>query len=160
MMEQQVLNQVLLQPACRIGADYETWMWNIGGGGLEAALKAPESIIAMMKAADLRGLGGSGFATWFKWEAVAKHSGKKYLICNGNEDEPGTFKDRVLMEECPHQLVEGATITAIACGINNIVFYINPHLTAAISAVRLAVEQWQKSEWLGRLTEKTGLQID
>lgn len=155
-----VLNQVLLQPSCRVGADYDAWMWDVGGKGLEAALANPGDIIGMIKAADLRGLGGSGFPTWFKWDAVAKQSGEKYLICNGNEDEPGTFKDRMLMEQCPHQLVEGATITAIACGINQVIFYVNPDFSAGITAISRALEQWRASEWPGRIATETGLMIE
>jgi NADH-quinone oxidoreductase subunit F len=157
---EQVLNQVLLQPACRVGADFDAWMWDVGGKGLEVALKDPAAIIPMAKAAELRGLGGSGFPTWFKWNAVATETGDKYLICNGNEDEPGTFKDRVLMEHCPHQLIEGATITAIACGINHVVFYINPEFSAGIIAIGRALEQWRASEWPGRIARDTGLTID
>jgi NADH-quinone oxidoreductase subunit F len=157
---EQVLNQVLLRPACRVGADLDAWMWDVGGKGLEVALKDPAAIIPMAKAAELRGLGGSGFPTWFKWNAVATETGDKYLICNGNEDEPGTFKDRVLMEHCPHQLIEGATITAIACGINHVVFYINPEFSAGITAIGRALEQWRASEWPGRIARDTGLTID
>ncbi|OGT89357.1 MAG: NADH-quinone oxidoreductase subunit F [Gammaproteobacteria bacterium RIFOXYA12_FULL_61_12] len=172
------LNQVLLNPACRVGADFDAWMGYVGGQGLEKALEDPAAVIQMAKEADLRGLGGSGFPTWFKWNAIANQDAyrdvgegrergavslaerDKYLICNGNEDEPGTFKDRVLMKECPHQLIEGATITAVACGINKIVFYINPHLTACIEAMGRAVEQWQASRWPSRVAEKTGLKIE
>jgi NADH-quinone oxidoreductase subunit F len=157
---EQVLNQVLLQPACRVGADFDAWMWDVGGKGLDVALKDPAAIIPMAKAAELRGLGGSGFPTWFKWNAVATETGDKYLICNGNEDEPGTFKDRVLMEHCPHQLIEGATITAIACGINHVVFYINPEFSAGIIAIGRALEQWRASEWPERIASDTGLTID
>ncbi|ESQ16627.1 MAG TPA: NADH-quinone oxidoreductase subunit F [Chromatiaceae bacterium] len=159
-MNKHVLNQVLLQPACKVGTDYDAWMWDVGGKGLERALENPEVLIDMVKAADLRGLGGSGFPTWFKWDAIAKESGEKYLICNGNEDEPGTFKDRMLMERCPHQLIEGATITALACGISHIIFYLNPDFTAGITALSRALEQWQTSEWPGRIREKHGLRID
>ncbi|NEX18796.1 NADH-quinone oxidoreductase subunit F [Thiorhodococcus mannitoliphagus] len=155
-----VLNQVLLQPSSRVGADFDAWLWDVGGSGLEAALQEPGRIVDMVKEADLRGLGGSGFPTWVKWSAVAKQTGEKYLICNGNEDEPGTFKDRVLMEECPHQLIEGATIAAVACGIQRVVFYINPHLSGAIDAVRRALHQWQQSEWPERIAQATGVAID
>ncbi len=159
-MEDPVLNRVLLQPACRVGADYDAWIWGVGGSGLEAALKDPGAVIGLVKEADLRGLGGSGFPTWIKWRAVAQHGGEKYLICNGNEDEPGTFKDRVLMEDCPHQLIEGATITALACGINRVVFYINPHLSAAIDTLRRALRQWQASDWPEQIAREAGLEID
>ena len=84
-----------------------------------------------IRQADLRGLGGSGFPVWRKWDAVAVESPRpdKYLVVNGNEDEPGTYKDRLLLEETPHQVIEGALVAALAVGANRVVFYINPDLT-------------------------------
>ena len=112
------LNQVLLHPKNRVGANLNAWLAHVGGKGLQIALKDPSSLVPMIKEAGLRGLGGSGFPVHIKWAAVAAQeaSQDKYLICNGNEDEPGTFKDRVLLEETPHQVIEGATITALATG--------------------------------------------
>ena len=131
------LNQVLLHEDIRIGADLESWLSGIGGDGLKKALEDPDSLIPLIKKADLRGLGGSGFPAYKKWEFVAaqQDSDDKYLICNGNEDEPGTFKDRILLEETPHQVIEGATITALATGINRIVFYINPDLKWSLDSI-------------------------
>ncbi len=144
-MSVQSLNQVLLHEKSRVGANLTQWLNGYGGIGLENALKAPAEIINIIKDAGLLGLGGSGFPTYKKWEFVAaqKNSGDKYLICNGNEDEPGTFKDQLLLEESPHQVIEGATITAIATGINKVVFYINPEQIASHVNMREAVLQWQ-----------------
>lgn len=142
------LNQVLLHPKSRVGADLDAWLAHVGGKGLQKALKEPSSLITMIKDAGLRGLGGSGFPVHIKWAAVAaqdKPQGK-YLICNGNEDEPGTFKDRVLLEETPHQVIEGATITALATGVNRIIFYINPDLEGCLETMRQAVAQWKDSD--------------
>jgi len=117
---------------------------------LRLAVKNPAAIFPAIKEADLRGLGGSGFPVWRKWEAVANEAPApdKYLVCNGNEDEPGTFKDRLLLEETPHQIIEGALLAALATGINHIVFYINPDLTRSLSALQAALAQWQDGELL------------
>ncbi len=146
------LNQVLLHPKNRVGADLDAWLAHGGGEGLQVALQDPSRLVALVKEAQLPGLGGSGFPVHIKWAAVAqqKEAKEKYLICNGNEDEPGTFKDRILLEETPHQIIEGATITALATGINQIVFYINPDLDGGIDAMRTAVAQWQASGFVDK----------
>ncbi|MCP4696843.1 MAG: NADH-quinone oxidoreductase subunit F [Gammaproteobacteria bacterium] len=143
------LNQVLLHKTVRTGADLEGWLEEAGGGiGLRVAIDAPDSVIPMLKEAGLRGLGGSGFPTHVKWNMVAQQSNRreKYLVCNGNEDEPGTFKDALLLEETPHQVIEGALIAAVATKINRVVFYINPDLKGAIAVMRHAVKQWEDAE--------------
>jgi NADH-quinone oxidoreductase subunit F len=142
------LNQVLLHEKTRVGPNMDAWLAYTGGDGLEIALSEPDAIISLIKEAELRGLGGSGFPTHFKWTMLEKqtHSKEKYLICNGNEDEPGTFKDRILLEETPHQVIEGAMITALATHINRIVFYINPDMTNAIANIKRAMKQWEESE--------------
>lgn len=149
------LNQVLLHESNRVGADLAAWLSGVGGKGLEKALQAPQAVIPLIKEAGLRGLGGSGFPTYKKWEFVAAQDPRKekYLICNGNEDEPGTFKDKILLQETPFQVIEGATITALACGINHIVFYINPDQKESIATMREAVAQWQDSA-LAQASEK------
>ena len=143
-----LLNQVLLHENNRIGADFEQWLEVGGGEGLQKALAEPSSMLSLIKDAGLKGLGGSGFPTHVKWGFIInqKSEGDKYLICNGNEDEPGTFKDRVLLEETPHQVIEGALIAAVATGINRIVFYINPELDKAIESMEKAVKQWAESD--------------
>lgn len=156
------LNQVLLHESNRVGADLEAWLAANGGSGLEQALKDTRAIIPLIKDAGLRGLGGSGFPTYKKWEFVAAqdNSKEKYLICNGNEDEPGTFKDKILLQEAPHQVIEGATITALACGINHIIFYINPDQGASIEAMREAVSQWQASDLIAGIEKGLGKSIE
>jgi NADH-quinone oxidoreductase subunit F len=152
------LNQVLLHPANRVGADLAAWLGHVGGQGLRKALQDTSALVPMIKAAGLPGLGGSGFPVHVKWEAVAAQKGAqdKYLICNGNEDEPGTFKDRILLEETPFQVIEGATITALATGINHIVFYINPDMESCLATMRKAVAQWKKSELMQEVAEGLG----
>ncbi len=146
------LNQVLLHPKNRVGADLDAWLAHVGGAGLRVALQDPSRLIALVKEAQLPGLGGSGFPVHIKWAAVAEQAAaEKYLICNGNEDEPGTFKDRMLLEETPHQIIEGATITALATGINHIVFYINPDLEGCFDAMHRAVAQWRASPFAAQV---------
>lgn len=156
------LNQVLLHESNRVGADLKAWLAGNGGQGLAKALAAPEMIIPLIREAGLRGLGGSGFPTYKKWGFVAAQSNskEKYLICNGNEDEPGTFKDRILLQQAPHQVIEGATITALACGVNHIIFYINPDQQKSIEAMREAVSQWQASEQIAAIEKALGKTIE
>ncbi len=147
-----VMNNVLLH-ADSIGDNLSQWLNGNGGDGLQNALSEPSNIISIIEQAGLRGLGGSGFPSYKKWQFVADQVAKpdKYLICNGNEDEPGTFKDAHLLLHSPHQVIEGALITALANGINHIVFYINPEQELAIEKVRIAVEQWQTSDLFAQI---------
>jgi len=146
-MTDQILNQVLLNANSRSREGINAWLKGWGGKGLAIALEEPDAVIPLIRDAKLLGLGGSGFPAYIKWQDVADNKAeKKYLICNGNEDEPGTFKDRVLIQETPYQLIEGATITAIACGISHVIFYINPHLKNCIQVMTDALSQWQASE--------------
>jgi len=142
------LNQVLLHENNRIGADFQGWLEVGGSEGLKKALADPAAVIDTIKDAGLRGLGGSGFPAHVKWKFLVDKvtDGDKYLICNGNEDEPGTFKDRVLLEETPHQVIEGALIAAVATGINKVIFYINPELEAAHKSMGEAISQWKVSD--------------
>ena len=144
----EILNVNLLHPRWRVGESLQRWRDAGGGEALALGAKDPAAILAAVKKADLRGLGGSGFPVWRKWEAVANASSDKdkYLVCNGNEDEPGTYKDRLLLEEAPHQVIEGAVLAALAVGANRVVFYVNPDLKRSLAALELALAQWQGSE--------------
>src|SRR6516225_2510751 len=138
------LNQVLLNEDIRVGADLDAWFARGGGEGLAKALGDPTAIIAQIEQADLRGMGGAGFPTHRKWTPVAAAAdGDKYVVCNGNEDEPGTFKDRFLLEHTPHQVIEGALIAAVATRANHVILYVNPHQPRALAATREAVSQWR-----------------
>ena len=79
---------------------------------------SPESIIEIIKASGLRGRGGAGFPTGLKWSFIQRHlPGRKYLICNSDEGEPGTCKDTLILQHNPHQLIEGMAIASYAMGI-------------------------------------------
>ena len=157
-MEHERLNEVLFNPHSRVGTNLDSWFAGVGGKGLRRALETPLELIPTIREADLRGLGGSGFPTHKKWSYVAEQQDPeaKYLICNGNEDEPGTFKDQILLKESPHQVIEGAMITALAVGANRIVFYINPEQEESIEAVRKSIELWQDTELFADLSQALG----
>ena len=151
------VNQVLMHEAVRVGPSLAAWEAAGGGTGLRQALEQPDGVIGVVEAADLRGMGGAGFPTHRKWSMLAAHPDcEKYVICNGNEDEPGTFKDRFLLEHTPHQVIEGALIAAVATRANNIVIYINPHERRAVAAVQQAVAQWQGHPLLAGMQHLVG----
>jgi NADH-quinone oxidoreductase subunit F len=154
--------QVLLHAERRGGADMPRWRNSGGGTALARAIRDPSAVHEEVKQADLRGLGGSGFPAWRKWEFVAAEAPKpdKYLIVNGNEDEPGTFKDRLLLEETPHQVIEGAVVTALAVGANRVVFYINPELSRPLAAMKAALEQWQESDLVAQASAALGIPLE
>src|SRR5437588_12076632 len=92
-------------------------------GGYEALAKVlkeyqPDDILEMVKKSGLRGRGGAGFPTGMKGGFLAKNDKPRYLCCNSDESEPGTVKDRMLMEKNPHQLIEGVIITSYACRVS------------------------------------------
>ncbi|OFO37180.1 NADH-quinone oxidoreductase subunit F [Neisseria sp. HMSC075C10] len=156
-------NQNLLHPSRQVGADLAAWRKVGGGEGLLAALADPQSIVSKLQDANLCGMGGAGFPTWRKWEAaVAAQSknGDKYVVCNANEDEPGTFKDRVLLAKTPHQVIEGVLIAAVACRANKAILYVNPHQTESIASITPAIEQWKNSDLFIRIENYLGKPLD
>ncbi|WP_429932747.1 complex I 51 kDa subunit family protein [Agrobacterium vitis] len=153
-------NHVLLDPVLKLGADFLGWRHIGGGQGLLKALSCPDDIIPVLEAADLRGMGGAGFPTWRKWAAAAAMDGQsKYVVCNGNEDEPGTFKDRHLLRWTPHQVIEGALIAAVAVKADRVIFYVNPHQTDGIAEMRNAVAKWYGSDLLAGAERVVGREI-
>ena len=150
------LNHVLLREDIRVGADLDAWLARGGSEGLANALRDPAAILPVIAEAGLRGMGGAGFPTHRKWAPVADVQGDKYVICNGNEDEPGTFKDRYLLEHTPHQVIEGALIAATATRANHVVLYVNPHLERALAIVREAVQQWRQHTLFATLERLLG----
>src|SRR6478672_10944972 len=97
-----------------------------GYKSVEKALKmSPNDIVEEVKKSGLRGRGGAGFPTGMKWSFLAKPEGvARYLVCNADESEPGTFKDRYLMEFIPHLLIEGMIVSAYTLGSNISYIYI------------------------------------
>lgn len=149
--------RVLTDPARRTGADLAAWLAGGGGEGLARALADPAGIVPTLERAGLRGLGGAGFPTHRKWAAVAAQPGpERWVLCNGNEDEPGTFKDRFLLAETPHQVIEGALIAALAVHASQLVLYVNPREAAAVAACRAALAAWEAHPLAAAVTAATG----
>lgn len=119
----------------------------IAAGGYEALAKAmktdrDELISEIEKASGLRGRGGAGFNTGFKWSgAKASEGDVKYVVCNGDEGEPGTFKDRVIIENDPHTVLEGILIAAYAVGAGEAVIYVRGEYERQIGLLKNAVKQ-------------------
>ena len=136
------------------------------GGGYEAAKKAltqmtPDEVIELVKEANLRGRGGAGFPTGMKWSFVPKNiEGVKYLVCNGDEMEPGTFKDRFLIEKNPHILVEGMIIAAYAIGAEKAFVFLRGEYHAPKSALHLAIQEAVATNFLGDRILGTEFNLD
>ena len=134
-----------------------------GYQALEKALKqmTPESIIDEMKKSNLRGRGGAGFPTGMKWSFVPKDSPKaKYVICNADESEPGTCKDRPLMEMDPHQLIEGMVIAGRAIGSHQGFIYIRGEYRYVLDIVQCAITEAYERGYLGKNILGSGFDYD
>ncbi len=137
----------------------------IENGGYRMVAKASEmgqdAIIDVVKASGLRGRGGAGFPTGMKWSFVPKDTGKShYLVCNADESEPGTFKDRELMEVNPHQLIEGMIIACLAIGAETGYIYIRGEYVSPIRIVTQAIEEAYAKGWLGKNIQGSGIDCD
>ena len=125
----------------------------LSGGGFvafELALKnGPDWVIRQVEESNLLGRGGAAFPTGRKWRAVASAQGPKYLICNADESEPGTFKDRVLMEGDPHAIVEAMAIAAFAVGCERAYVYIRGEYPRAADRLQAAIHEIESAGLLG-----------
>ena len=127
----------------------------ISGGGFEALRKctdelSPEQVIDEITRSGLRGRGGAGFVTGLKWRHVRQaHGEKKYIICNGDEGDPGAFMDRLLLESQPYRIIEGVVIAAYAVGADEGIFYIRAEYPLAIKRMTDAIEQCRQRGLLG-----------
>src|ERR687895_2091085 len=115
-------------------------------GGYEALAKAvkaaPEEIIKAISDAGLRGRGGAGFPTGKKWQLTREAPEQpRYLVLNGGEDEPGSKKDRVLMENLPHLVIEGVILSAYAIGAEKAYLYINANYEVAMKGITDALAE-------------------
>jgi NADH-quinone oxidoreductase subunit F len=128
---------------------------------LKAAKMKPEEIIEEMKISNLRGRGGAGFPTGMKWSFVPRTSPKpKYIVVNADEGEPGTCKDRVLMENDPHQLIEGILISALAVDSHVGYVYIRGEYRYIIEIMDKAIAEAYQNGWLGKNIQGTGFDFD
>jgi NADH-quinone oxidoreductase subunit F len=141
---------------------YDGWTQRGGYEGLRKALgMAPEAIIEEVKASGLRGRGGAGFPTGLKWSFMPKGDGKPhYLVCNADESEPGTFKDREIMRWTPHALIEGCAIGAFAIGAEVCYIYIRGEFTEPWNVMTAAVAEAYAKGALGSNVFGSGKRIE
>ena len=110
----------------------------------------PQEVIQVVLDSNLRGRGGGGFTTGYKWSQVAKQAEKKrYVVCNGDEGDPGAFMDRSIMEGDPHKMIEGMMIAAYAVGADEGYIYVRAEYPLAISRLKLAIKQAEERGLLG-----------
>ncbi len=134
-------------------------------GGYQALQKAlemtPQSVIEEIKASGLVGRGGAAFPTGLKWEGAARAPGElKYVICNGDEAEPGTFKDRVIMEDDPHRILEGLIIAAYAIGASKGYIYIRGEYRTSFETMKAAVAEARAQGLLGERILDSDFSLD
>ncbi len=141
-------------------------------GGYLGAIKAlkeysPEQVLEIVKNSGLKGRGGAGFPTGMKWSFVPKYDDNderskenKYLVCNADEMEPGTFKDRLLLEGVPHQLIESMIIAAYTIGANKAYIFLRGEYHLAAQRIQQALEQAYESNWLGKNIQDSGYHLD
>jgi len=134
-------------------------------GGYEALAKAlldmkPKQIVDEIKNAGLRGRGGGGFPTGIKWETCRRQKGKKIVICNADEGDPGAYMDRSLLEGNPHSVLEGMLIGAIAIGSHEGYVYVRHEYPLAVKNLTLALQSAEKLGLLGNNILGTGFNFD
>jgi [NiFe] hydrogenase diaphorase moiety large subunit len=135
----------------------------VPGASLQQALaRSPEAVIAEIRASRLRGRGGAGFATGQKWEFARNAPGEtRYVLCNADEGEPGTFKDRVLLTECADQLFEGMTIAGYALGSRIGIVYLRGEYAYLRAFLASVLEERRQQGLLGRnILDRAGFDFD
>ena len=151
MAEMKILTAYMDDPNQRHIATYEK------NGGYQAIRKAiphiqPAALVEMVKESGLRGRGGAGFGTGMKWGFIPKDPAlPKYLVCNADESEPGTFKDRLLIEKDPHQIIEGIILTCYAIGAKQAFIYCRGEFFEGNQILRTAVREAKTKGYLGEL---------
>lgn len=131
----------------------EVYRKNGGYKSIEKALKSmtPDEVVTEVKTSGLRGRGGAGFPTGMKWSFIDKKSDNpRYLICNGDESEPGTFKDRYLLMNIPHRLIEGMICSAYALGANTAYIYVRGEFKEVIGILNEALKEAYQAGLLGK----------
>src|SRR3989442_7767820 len=133
-----------------------------GYAGLKKAVSLErQAVIDELKPSGLRGRGGAGFPTWIKWNGIPKDTAKPhYVLCNADEGEPGTFKDRELMIKLPHMMIEGMIIAAYATQSPVGYVYIRGEFIDSALAVRTAIDQAYQAGYLGKNLLGKGFDFD
>ncbi|WP_295770522.1 NADH-quinone oxidoreductase subunit NuoF [uncultured Mucilaginibacter sp.] len=134
-----------------------------GYAAMEKALKTltPDEVVEEVKKSGLRGRGGAGFPTGMKWSFLAKPEGvPRYLVCNADESEPGTFKDRYLMTHIPHLLIEGMIIASFALGAKTSYIYVRGEMMPQIRILERAIAEAKNAGFLGKNILGTGYDLE
>jgi len=142
---------------------FEVYRKHGGYRSVEKALKTmtPDEVVEEVKKSGLRGRGGAGFPTGMKWSFLAKPEGvPRYLVCNADESEPGTFKDRQLMSKLPHLLVEGMITSSYALGANTSYIYIRGELLYVLRILEKAIAEAYANGFLGKNILGSGYDLD
>jgi NADH-quinone oxidoreductase F subunit len=155
-------NVLLARRGTPNATDIDVYLASGGYQALERALgMPPDSVVAEVKASNLRGRGGAGFPAGVKWGFLAQNTGKPtYLVCNADEGEPGTFKDRQIMEYDPHLLIEGMTISGYAIGAKLGFIYIRGEFAWIADILERAIQQARVRGFLGPAIKGTGVEFD
>lgn len=143
--------------------NYDVYRANGGYASVEKVLKtmAPNDLVEEVKKSGLRGRGGAGFPTGLKWSFIDKKSGNpRYLVCNADESEPGTFKDRYLMEFLPHLLIEGMIVSSFALEANLSFIYVRGEYKWIIKILERAVAEAKAAGWLGKNIWGSGYDLE
>ncbi len=155
--------KLLLQNDNVPGIDtYEVYRQHGGYTSVEKALKmTSDEVVEEVKKSGLRGRGGAGFPTGMKWSFLAKPEGvPRYLVCNADESEPGTFKDRYLMQRHPHLLIEGMIAASYALGANTAYIYIRGEYFYIVNILEKAIEEAYTAGWLGDNIQGSGYSLN
>lgn len=143
--------------------DIEDYIAHDGYLALFTALEEmlPQEVINEVKVSGLRGRGGGGYPAGLKWESVAKvESDVKYIVCNGDEGDPGAFMDRAVMEADPHRVIEGMMLAGYACGASNGYIYVRAEYPIAVEKLNKAIKQARKHGILGNKIANTNFSFD
>src|SRR3954467_12856454 len=142
--------------------DIETYLKLDGYKAVQKALQmTPDAIINEVKTSNLRGRGGAGFPTGMKWSFVPKESAKpKYVLVNGDESEPGTCKDRLILEQDPHSVIEGVIIAGLAVGAKNGYIYIRGEYRYLLTIMQKAIDDAYAKGFLGDNIFGSGKKFD
>ncbi|MDP5119983.1 MAG: NADH-quinone oxidoreductase subunit NuoF [Spirosomaceae bacterium] len=142
---------------------FKVYRENGGYNAVEKALKemTSDAIVEEVKKAGVRGRGGAGFPMGMKWSFLAKPEGvPRYLVCNADESEPGTFKDHYLMKSIPHLLIEGMIVSSFALGANKGFIYVRGELMYVIRILENAIEEAKAAGFLGKNILGTGYDLE
>ncbi|MDR0560498.1 MAG: NAD(P)H-dependent oxidoreductase subunit E [Prevotellaceae bacterium] len=144
--------------------DFDEYCAHGGFDGLKKALAAPNRnwIIENVMKSGIRGRGGAGFLTGKKWEivAAAQSDEGKYMICNGDEGDPGAFMDRMMLESYPFRIIEGMLIAGYAVGANRGIFYIRAEYPLAVSRIRSAIAICREKQYIGQNVAGSSFSFD